>query len=165
MKVLFAVSNESISNSIVKKYQQMYKEIISSKNVYYFNAILKELQKDKTYDRIVISEDLEPFTNNNYEAIDNFIFEKLDSISDEASTTSGEDIPIILIATDRRTKSENLLIKLFGIGVYSTLIGQDRSVEEVCKLINKPRSKKEAKIYYKIDSNDVEYKSENETNC
>ena len=162
MKVLFAVSNESISNSIMKKYQQMYKEIISSKNVYYFNAILKELQKDKTYDRIVISEDLEPFTNNNYEAIDNFIFEKLDSISDEASTTSGEDIPIILIATDRRTKSENLLIKLFGIGVYSTLIGQDRSLEEVCKLINKPRSKKEAKIYYKIDSNDVEYKSEND---
>lgn len=162
MKVLFAVSNESISDSIVKKYQQMYKEIISSKNVYYFNAILKELQKDKTYDRIVISEDLEPFTNNNYEAIDNFIFEKLDSISDEASTTTGEDIPIILIATDRRTKGENLLVKLFGIGVYSALLGQDRSVEEVCKLINKPRTKKEAKIYYKIDSNDVEYRAENE---
>ena len=76
MKVLFAVSNENISNSIVKKYQQMFKEIISYKNVYYFNAILKELQKDKTYDRIVISEDLEPFANNNYETIDNFIFEK-----------------------------------------------------------------------------------------
>ena len=162
MKVLFAVSNESVSESIVKKYQQMYKEIILSKNVYYFNAILKELQKDKTYDRIVISEDLEPFTNNNFETIDNFIFEKLDSISDEAATTAGEDIPIILIATDRRTKSDNLLIKLFGIGVYSTLLGQDRSIEEVCKLIQKPRSKKEAKLYYKIDSNDVDYKPENE---
>ena len=65
MKVLFAVSNESISETIIKKYQQMYKEIILSKNVYYFNAIIKELEKDKTYDRIVISEDLEPFTNNN----------------------------------------------------------------------------------------------------
>lgn len=162
MKVLFAVSNESVSESIIKKYQQMYKEIILSKNVYYFNAILKELQKDKTYDRIVISEDLEPFTNNNYETIDNFIFEKLDSISDEASTTAGEDIPIILIATDRRTKSDNLLIKLFGIGVYSALLGQDRSIEEVCKLIQKPRSKKEAKIYYKIDSNDVDYRPESE---
>ena len=162
MKVLFAVSNESVSESIIKKYQQMYKEIILSKNVYYFNAILKELQKDKTYDRIVISEDLEPFTNNNYETIDNFIFEKLDSISDEASTTAGEDIPIILIATDRRTKSDNLLIKLFGIGVYSALLGQDRSIEEVCKLIQKPRSKKEAKIYYKVDSNDVDYKPESE---
>ena len=58
MKVLFAVSNEAVSESIVKKYQEMYKEIIVGKNVYYFNAILKEIQKDKTYDRIVISEDL-----------------------------------------------------------------------------------------------------------
>ena len=160
MKVLFAVSNESISESIMEKYQSMYKEIISGKNVYYFNAILKELQKDKSYDRIVISEDLEPFANKNYETIDNFIFEKLDSISDEAVTNLGEDIPIILIATDRRTKGEQILNKLFGIGVYSTLIGQDRSIEEVCKLINKPRSKKEAKIYYKIDSGDVDYKAE-----
>ena len=29
MKVLFAVSNENISESIVKKYQKDYKEIIS----------------------------------------------------------------------------------------------------------------------------------------
>ena len=85
MKVLFAVSNEEISESIVKRYQREYKEIISYKNVYYFNAILKELQKDKTYDRIVISEDLENFTSNQYDQIDKFIFEKLDSISDEAS--------------------------------------------------------------------------------
>lgn len=160
MKVLFAVSNENISETIKKKYQSMYKEIILGKNVYYFNAILKELQKDKSYDRIVISEDLEPFANKNYETIDNFIFEKLDSISDEAVTNLGEDIPIILIATDRRTKGEQILNKLFGIGVYSTLIGQDRSIDEVCKLINKPRSKKEAKIYYKIDSGDVDYKAE-----
>ena len=162
MKVLFAVSSESVSGAIIKKYQQMYKEIILSKNVYYFNAIIKELQKDKTYDRVVISEDLEPFTNNNYETIDNFIFEKLDNISDEATTNSGKDIPIILIAADRRSKSDNLLVKLFGIGIYSALIGQDRSTEELCKLIQKPRTKKEAKLYYKIDSNDVDYKPENE---
>jgi len=162
MKVLFAVSNEKISDSIVKKYQKDYKEIISYKNVYYFNAILKEIQRDKTYDRIIISEDLEPFANNDYEAIDRFLFEKLDNISDEAVTTAGEDIPIILIATDRRTKSDNLLIKLFGIGVYSALLGQDRSIEEVCKLIKKPRTKKEAKIYYKIESDDVSYQAESE---
>ena len=162
MKVLFAVSNESVSQAIIKKYQQMYKEIIISKNVYYFNAIIKELQKDKTYDRIVISEDLEPFTNNNIETIDNFIFEKLDNISDEATTSQGEDIPVILIAADRRSKSDNLLIKLFGIGIYSALLGQDRSIEQLCKLIQKPRSKKEAKVYYQIDSNDVNYEPENE---
>ena len=61
MKVLFAVSSESISEAIIKKYQKEYKEIISYKNVYYFNAVLKEIQKDKSYDRIVITEDLEPF--------------------------------------------------------------------------------------------------------
>ena len=162
MKVLFAVNNESISESIIKKYQQEYKEIITSKNVYYFDAITKELQKDKTYDRIVISEDVEPFANNNFGVIDKFIFERLDNISDEATTANGQDIPIILICADRRTKSENILVKLFGIGIYSALLGQDRTISKVCELINKPRSKKDAKIYYRIDSEDVDYKAENE---
>lgn len=162
MKVLFAVSNEEISENIVKKYQREYKEIISYKNVYYFNAILKELQKDKNYDRIVISEELEAFTHTQYDQIDKFIFDKLDGISDEASNLKGEDIPIILICSDRREKSESMLVKLFGIGIYNALLGNDRSVDNVCKLLNKPRSKKEAKIYYKIDSDDVTYQSENE---
>lgn len=34
MKILFAVNNEKISKSIIKKYQNEYKEIISYKNVY-----------------------------------------------------------------------------------------------------------------------------------
>ena len=162
MKVLFAVSNEEISESIVKRYQKEYKQIISYKNVYYFNAILKELQKDKSYDRIVISEELEAFTHTQYDQIDKFIFEKLDGISDEASNSRGNDIPIILICSDRRVKSEEMLVKLFGIGVYNAVLGADRSVEEVCKLINRPRSKKDAKIYYQIDSENVNYQSENE---
>lgn len=162
MKVLFAVNNEEVSESIVKKYQKNYKEIISYKNVYYFNAILKEIQKDKSYDRIVVSEDLEQFTNTSYEQMDKFIFERLDSISDEASNLKGEDIPIILICTERRNKSEEILVKLFGIGIYNAIIGNDRSIDEVCRLINKPRLKKEAKTYYQIDSDNVSYKSENE---
>ena len=162
MKVLFAVSNEEISKAVIKKYQKAYKEIISYKNVYYFNAILKEIQKDKSYDRIVISEDLEAFTNTQYEQIDKFIFDKLDSISDEASNLRGEDIPIIVICSDRRTKSEQMLVKLFGIGVYNAILGNDRSIDEVCRLINKPRVKKEAKSYYQIDSEDVGYQSESE---
>ena len=162
MKVLFAVSNEEISESIVKKYQREYKQIISYKNVYYFNAILKELQKDKSYDRVVISEDLEAFVHNQYDQNDKFIFEKLDGISDEATDVRGNDIPIILICSDRRTKSEQMLVKFFGIGIYNAIIGTDRSVDEVCRLINRPRSKKEAKIYYKIEAEDVNYQSENE---
>ena len=52
MKVLFAVSNENISTQIVKRYQKEYKEIISYKNMYYFNAIVKELQRDKHFLRL-----------------------------------------------------------------------------------------------------------------
>lgn len=163
MKVLFAVSNENVSEAIVKKYQKDYKEIISYKNVYYFNAIIKEMQRDKSYDRIVISEDLEPFANNNYDTIDKFLFEKLDNISDEATDNGEKEAQIILICTDRRSKSDALLVKLFGIGIYSALVGKDRSVEEVCRLINNPRTKKEAKLYYRIDSDEVNYQAENDT--
>ena len=162
MKVLFAVSSESISDAIVKKYQKQYKEILSYKNVYYFNAILKEIQKDKSYDRIVISEDLESFSNNNYEAIDKFIFEKLDDISDEAQDMDGNETSIILICADRRTPGNSFLVKIFGIGIYNALLGTDRSMDNVCKLINKPRVKKEAKIYYKIDSEDVNYSKQSD---
>ena len=163
MKVLFAVNDENISTSIVKKYQKQYKEIISYKNVYYFNAILKELQRNKNYDRVVISEDLEEFTSSSLEQKDKFIFDRLDNISDEAVASDGSDIPIILICSERRSKSEDILVKLFGIGIYNAIIGEDRSVEEICRLINKPRSKKEAKIYYKIDSENVNYEKESES--
>lgn len=159
MKVLFAVNNEKISEAIVKKYQTMYKEIISWKNVYFFNAIIKELQKDKSYDRIVIGEDLEPYANNNYEVIDNFIFDKLDSISDEAADAKDGGIPVVLIATDRREKGDSILVKMFGIGIYNVLLGKDRSMENVCNLIAQPRNKKEAKAYYNIEVDDVDYQS------
>ena len=162
MKVLFAVNDESISTSIVKKYQKEYKEIISYKNVYYFNAILKELQRNKTYDRIVISEDLEEFTSSSYEQKDKFIFDRLDNISDEAISTAGVDIPIILISSDRRTRGEPILVKLFSISIYNAILGEDRTIDEVCRLINKPRTKKEAKLYYKIDSEDAKYEREKE---
>ncbi len=162
MKVLFAVHDEKVSLSIVKKYQREYKEIISYKNVYYFNAIIKELQRDKTYDRIIIDEELEEFTSTSFEEKDKFIFNKLDNITDEASNSKGKEIPIILICTERRNKGEDVLVKLFGIGIYNAIIGTDRSTDEVCRLINSPRSKKEAKSYYKISSKNVEYDPEDE---
>lgn len=163
MKVLFAVSNENITTSVISKYQQKYKEIVTSKNVYYFNAIIKELQNDKSYDAIVIGEDLEPISNNNYDVIDKFIIEKLDRISDEASKSTGEDIPITFICSDRRTKSDQLLRSLFSMGIYNALVGNDRSLDNVCSLINKPRNKKEAKKYYMIDDDDsIEYEPANE---
>ena len=151
MKVLFAVNNDKISEAVIKKYPKEYRELLSYKNVYYFNAILKEIQNDKSYDRIVISEDLEPFVNANNDSIDNFLFSHLDKISDEAQGNDGKEISIILICSERRTFGSNILSRLFSIGIYNALIGNDRSMDNLCKLINRPRTKKEAKIYYRID--------------
>lgn len=164
MKVLFALNNDNVSNAIIKKYQKDYKEIISYKNVYYFNAILKELQQDKSYDRVVISEELEPFANNNYDTIDKFLFEKLDKISDEATKTNGEDIAIIFICSDRRNNSDEMLNKIFGIGIYNALVGDERDIDNVCKLIKQPRTKKEAKFSYKLDGTNISYQAEDENN-
>lgn len=113
---------------------------------------------------MVISEDLEPFANNNYDTIDKFLFEKLDNISDEAIDEEGNNTDIILICADRRSKSDEMLVKLFGLGIYNAIIGQDRSIDEVCRLINKPRTKRDAKQYYKIESDSVNYQPENENN-
>ena len=113
---------------------------------------------------MVISEDLEPFANNNYDTIDKFLFEKLDNISDEAIDEEGNNTDIILICADRRSKSDEMLVKLFGLGIYNAIIGQDRSIDEVCRLINKPRTKRDAKQYCKIESDSVNYQPENENN-
>ena len=164
MKVLFAVSNENISEAIIKRYPKEYREILSYKNVYYFNAILKEIQKDKSYDRIVISEDLEPFVNTNHDSIDNFIFEHLDKISDEAHDNEGKETSIILICSERRSPGAPILSKLFSIGVYNAVMGKDRNLTELCRLINRPRTKKEAKIYYRIDQATYDPVFENEVN-
>jgi len=56
-----------------------------------------------------------------------------------------------LICTERRTFGSNILSKLFSIGIYNALIGNDRSMDNLCRLINRPRTKKEAKLYYRID--------------
>lgn len=162
MKVLFAVNNDNISEAVVKKYQKEYKEIISYKNVYYFNAILKELQNNKVYDCVVISEDLEPFANNNYDTIDKFLFEKLERIKEEATKANGSEIEVVLICADRRSESDEMLNKLFGIKIYNALIGDDRNIDTLCRLMNTPRTKKEAKLAYKIESNNGMYQTDDE---
>lgn len=164
MKVLFAVNNDNVSEAIAKKYEREYKDILSYKNVYYFNAIIRELQKDKTYNRIVISEDLEPFANNNYDMIDKFLLEKYSNISKEAKTINEERIEVIVLCADRRRKAEDMFIKMYNLEIYNAIIGQDRSIEEVCKLIYSPRDKNIAKQYYEIPISDLSGQDDNENN-
>lgn len=150
MKILFAVSNENISAAIKREYQNNYKGMLTTKNVYYFNAIIKELQIDKSYDVLIVSEDLEPFANTNYDAIDKFVIGKLTDIKQESKKIDGSIIPIIFITTDRHTLGDNLLSRLYEIGIYNALFGENRSIQKVCDLIEKPRDKDSAKRDYKI---------------
>ena len=83
MKVLFAIGDVVTSENIVKQYYSLYGEKIEYKNVFYFKALLEEVKRDKTYDRIVIAEQLEPFQRNVVDAIDQMIFNNIDSITDE----------------------------------------------------------------------------------
>ena len=39
-----------------------------------------------------------------------------------------------------------MLVKLFGIGIYNAIIGKDRNVDEICKLLNIYRTNKKAKV-------------------
>ena len=96
MKILFAVSNENVSKRIVDSYKKKYGEAVLCKNVFYFNAIIREIRKDKTYDRIVISEDLEPFASSNYDVIDKFILERMKQIANEVNAQE-RYIDIVLI--------------------------------------------------------------------
>ncbi|MGN1329997.1 MAG: hypothetical protein ACI4VN_01500, partial [Clostridia bacterium] len=158
MKILFAVSNENVSKRIAESYRQKYQEDVSSKNVFYFNAIIREIKNDKTYDRIVISEDLEPFSNSNYDVIDRFILERLKEISYEASALEKRP-DIIVICTDRRTKSGYVLSKMHEYGIYNALVGTDRKIDAVCDLLNRPRTSQEAKEYYKIEGTQTDTSS------
>ena len=148
MKVLFALGNEQISKRVAEKYYDKYGEELEYKNVFYFKALLDEVKRDKTYDRIIISEDLEQFHVKNLESLDKFIFNNVDNVTDEI-----EDSEVIFICSDRRTKQNDRFVeRLFNIGVYNTLIGDERRQDSLCDYIKKPMNKKEAKRHLNITS-------------
>ena len=163
MKILFAVSDKKILAQIVETYQKQYKEIISYKNIICFRGIVKELQRNKSYDRIVISEDLEPFANNN-DAIDKFLFEKLDNISDEATGVNGNKIPIVLLATDKRIKSDTILTKLLKIGIERVLLEEGKNITNVCKFLNKPHKEEMRVNYYEENVEEIICEDKHEEN-
>lgn len=169
MKVLFAVSNsennnEDIVDIICNEYQKQYKKIISYKRVFYYDAIVNEIKqsRDNQYDRIIISEDFEKNINDSYESEDLNLYKHLDEITDEAyKEDDGTAIPIILLGSDRRSERDLIISKLFILGVYNILLGRERTIQNVCALIEKPRNKKIAKIKYNLNPANLKYASAN----
>ncbi len=158
MKVLIAINNDAISEAIGNYYKKEYGEALEIKNVYYFKALLEEI-KLNFYDRIIIHEELEPFSTSNIEVIDSNLFSIVDKISDE-----GKGETIILICSERRKRDDKLVRRMFNIGIYNVLIGEDRTIQEVTKLLNSPRTKKEAKSYIDYDLEEDAYTKDEEVN-
>ena len=152
MKVLFAINTESSIKQIIEFYKNMYGEKLEATNVYFFKSLLDTLKKNKDFDRIIIHEELEPISYKNQDLIDNYIFKNVDNITDESGNAD-----IIFICGENRRQNDKLLSKMFNIGIYNILIGEDRTIGKVCEMINKPRNKKEAKRFLEVDVEGVTY--------
>ena len=136
MKVLFGLNNDDTVKSIVKYYEETYKEKIEYKNVYYFKQAVQELG-NTDYDRVVLLENLEKYPTNNQAQIDDFIFHNIDAMTDEFDAKK-----IVFIASDRREHGDEFLAKLFNIGVYTVLTGRERTKSKTAQAINTPKMKK-----------------------
>ncbi len=142
MKILFGISNDDTVRGIIQFYADKYGEKLEYKNVYYFKQFLQELVKGE-YDRAVLLEELEKFPTNNLAQIDDYLFKLIDSITDTFDAKN-----LIYIASDRRRLGDEFLSKLFNLGIYTVLTGQDRTKGKVTAAINKPYLKKDVKKYY-----------------
>ena len=142
MRVLFGINNDDTVKSLVKFYEDKYNEKIEYKNVYYFKQFISELSTDK-YDRAVLLEELEQFPTNNYAQIDEYLFKNIDDMTDVFDAKN-----LIYIAADRRRLGDEFLTKLFYLGVYTTLTGQNRTKGKLAAAINEPFTKKDVKKYY-----------------
>lgn len=153
MKILFGINNDNTVKGIVDFYEKKYNEKVEYKNVYYFKQFVQELSKG-VYDRAVLLEELESFPTNNYAQIDDYLFKNIDSMTDIFDSKN-----LIYIASNRRRLGDDFLSRLFNLGIYSTLTGQDRTKGKVCDAIHKPYQKREVKKYYDNVSDDNVYKS------
>lgn len=167
MRVLFAVSNsegskDDIVDVILNEFQREYKKIISYKRAFYYDAIINEIKDTRDnnrYDLIILSEDLEKNIKDTYDTQDELLYRRLDEITDEAYKEDGTGIPIILICSERRTERDPIIPKLFVLGIYNILVGREKTIQNVCALINRPRNKKQAKLIYSIMPKELKYNS------
>ena len=153
MKVLFGINNDDTVKGIVEFYEEKYNEKIEYKNVYYFKHFIQELSTGG-YNRAVVLEELEKFPVTNLAQIDEYLFKNIDSMTDLFDAKN-----IIFIASDRRKQGDEFLSKLFNLGMYTVLTGQDRTKGRVSASINTPYYKKDVKKYYDKANDDNIYKT------
>ena len=144
MKVLFAIRDDNnIVDTIVRKYQRDYNKKLIYKEVNNFTAILRELQQNNNYDRIIISDDIDSKINKS-ENKNKLILAKLKSIRTVAQKNN-KQIPIIFLGDNKK-----LTKYLYELSIFNGIIGTDRTKKKIYELMVKPRNKIQAKDYYNI---------------
>ena len=144
MKVLFAIRDDNnIVDTIVRKYQRDYGKKIVYKEVNNFTAILRELQQNNNYDRIVISDDIDEKINKS-ENKSKLILAKLKSIRSVA-LKNNKQIPIIFLSNNKKMNKY-----LYELNIYNGINGADITKKRIYELTIKPRNKSQAGDYYNI---------------
>ncbi|NBI07591.1 hypothetical protein [Senegalia massiliensis] len=136
MKILFGLNqsaNNDIEEQIKKAYYEMTEKTFEYKSEYYFGGIWEELKNE--YNILILKEDLE----------DNSIPKSdLDELTDVY-----KDLKIIYIVNDAH-KNDDYIKYVFNLGIYNVLYKSDLTLRNIVELIEKNRSKKDAKIYMDI---------------
>ena len=144
MKVLFAIEDENnIIDSLTRKYKIDFDKKMSYTEAKNFTAIIKEIQQNNNYDRIVISENFDSKINNSdkKEAI---LLKRIKGLLSIAKGKKGKNIPIIFLG-----KNDGLVKYLMDLNIYNFLIGKDVTKKNIYELIINPRNISKAKEYYK----------------
>ena len=157
MKVLFAIEDESnIIDSLARKYKIDFDKKMIYTEAKNFTAIMKEIQQNNDYDRIIISEDFDQKINNSdkKEAI---LLKKIKGLLSVAKGKRGKSIPVIFLG-----KNDKLVKYLMDLNIYNFLIGKDVTKKNIYELIKTPRNLAKAKAYYKsISKADTDEKVKN----
>ena len=144
MKVLFAIRDDNnIVDTIARKYQRDYGKKLVYKEVNDFSAILRELQQNNNYDRIIISDDIDSKINKSENKM-KLILSKLKSIRDIA-VKNDKKIPIIFLGNNKKMAKY-----LYDLNIYDGIIESDITKKKIYDLILKPRNKVQSKEYYGI---------------
>lgn len=140
MNILFGL-NQSSDNYIEEKILEAYKDKTGNnftyKKEFDLSGIVRQTIMNR-YDVLVLNELLERQSTVSTDFID--------SITDKHP-----NLRIILVVDSEEHKKDSYIKKLFNMGIYDVVYSHDLSIEILVDLINKPRTKMEAKIYLELD--------------
>ena len=149
MRILFALNqnrDDMVENKLLEHYRSITGNEFTFTKEYDLSGVSHKFKFEK-FDLLILNEEIErvnPVTTT-------FI----DDLTDKFASSR-----IILIINPEH-KADTYVKRLFNLGVYDLLYSTDISIDNIIKLIIKPRTKAEAKIY--LDLHDVDdVKVENE---